>query len=259
MFFWIKKKDVVLDCFTWSYVAYEFAKPDFSYKFFPEWFIKLPKFYPEDFGKTIKNVSVGTIKNCKAFTRYHTANSIVVPWHCDISIKPTDSDEKKFEYSHVGLSDKPLDHNRLQFQGMLNDNYQQLKIEIPWAIRSNKFVEFVWSDPVWNRQNILDYCVLPGVVDFKYNHGVAVNIIFQYKSEPHSFELNLGEPAISLIPINECNIKIKHHLIEQKDFGRYSKPLGYYLQKPYYKIIKRLTDAADHRENMTKCPFGFGK
>jgi hypothetical protein len=87
LFFWLKKKEIVLDCFTYSPLAYEYAKPDFSYKFFPEWFLKLPKTknVVDDKGKT---TTFDTMKACLAFKNYYTENTIMLPapYHVEINV-----------------------------------------------------------------------------------------------------------------------------------------------------------------------------
>jgi hypothetical protein len=233
-------------------LAYEYAKPDFAYKFFPEWFVKLPKKIKLPESKDEKSDS---IKSCLAFKKYYTSNNIIIPSPYNAVIKISSIEQSLYEWTIKALdSEKAVEHNRIQFEGFLQDDHQHLKFPNPWKFKTNKFINFMWTDPVWNRSNVLDYSILPGVVDYKYQVDAAINLIFKYTEKPHSINFNLGEPLVMLTPLSDCNIKIKHHLLSKNEvlsLGFVSKSVG----ENKYKDAKKTIQAAEKRDAMKKCPF----
>jgi len=179
LFFWVKKKEIVLDCFTHSHIAYELAKPDFAYKFFPEWFVPLKKTIT--IPSLRNNNEVQTIKNCLAFKNYYTSNTIILPMPCMLEIELGTNKNPYFKYDSVDKKVAVEDHINVQFENMVNNDYKNLKIRVPWKLKTNKYVKFFWSDPVWNRNNPLDYTVMPGIVDFKYQYDTPTNLFIKYK------------------------------------------------------------------------------
>jgi len=247
LFFWFKKKEIVLDCFTDSQSVYEFAKPDFAYKFFPDWYLELKK------TAVHKGIERRTIKNCQGFRRYYAANTIILPFPGMVTIDL--GTNKNPYYSYISNDDKISisEHLNVQFNKTLNNEYADLKFKIPWYFKTNKFIEFFWSDPVWNRNNILDYSVLPAIVDYKYQFATEVNFIVKYGDVKKTLNFTMGEPLVMLAPLSECNIKIKHHII---DTAKYNSLVGFTASnKQAYKLKQEIIQAADKRDAMKKCPF----
>jgi hypothetical protein len=254
LFFWLKKKEVTLDCFTYSPLAYEYAKPDFAYKFFPEWFTKLPK----KTGRIDENKSeIPTIKSCQAFKRYYTANTLVLPIPYNAFIEVGTLENPTYRWEIKDPNETVLWHDRDQFAGFVSNEYQHVKFLSPWKFKTNRFIEFMWSDPIWNRQNVLDYAVLPGVVDYKYQFDTPVNFMFKYTDKPYSINFSFGDPFVILAPLADCSIKIKHHLVDKHTVLMRSFPnassIGPSDEK--YKRNKKLIDAAEKRDAMKRCPF----
>jgi len=255
MFFWVKRKEVILDCFTYIPSVHEFSRPDFSYKFFPEWFLKLPKIVGEE-GK--KGPS---LKGCKAFKDIYCKNTITIPSSFEVRIKV--SPNKTFEWAMFGTTEESVhavEHPIAQTSGMYDENtYQHLKIPTAWFFKTSRFINFVWLDHVWNRKEVLDYCVLPGVVDYKYQPDTLLNVIFKYKPEEYTITIPFAEPVAMLAPMENCVIKIKHHLEDFKYVRAINRPyfnpnINSTAEK--YQFYKQIIKKANERNLMTKCPFG---
>ena len=253
MFFWFKKKEIILDCFTYSPLAYKYAKPDFSYKFFPEWFIKLPK------TKNVVNaqgeeIKLDTMKSCLAFKNYYTENTIMLPAPYHINVDVSSSEEQKYTWEIKFPAERVEEHSKIQYEGFMLDNYQHLKFSNPWSFKTNTFVNFLWTDPVWNRNNFLDYSMLPGILNFKYQSAAHFNLAFKYTNKPYSIDITLGEPFVMLAPLSDYKVKIKHHQIDKSEFVLLS-----FLSKQNgakrYATSKKIIDAADKRDAMKRCPF----
>lgn len=251
MVFWFKKKEIILDCFTDCPATYEFAKPDFAYKFFPNWFLSLKKTVLH------KGQPHPTIRECHSFKRYYTANTIVIPMPYMATIEIGTVKNPYYEW-HSHQKEKFLfKHLNSQTNGFVEDNYFFTKISPPWKFRTNNFVEFLWSDPVWNRHNPLDYSILPATIDFKYQFDIQVNTLFTYKETPQKINFTTGQALVMLAPRTDKLIKIKHHLVDQKIIKGLSG-VGDSLIKKSYLQKKQIIKAAEERNTMSKCPFHLG-
>ena len=250
MFFWFKKKEVVLDCFTACHSAYEYAKPDFAYKFLPEWFVKLPKEASQQ-GKKIP-----TAKNCHAIKRLYTANTIIIPmpYLCVLEIGPSNNPYYNWKITSRAENSKITSHSPVQYDGLTDKDYQNIKFASPWKLKTNRFVEFFWADPVWNRSNLLDYTAVPGILNFKYQHTAEVNMFVRYEAEARTLDFTIGDPMAIMVPLTECNIKIKHHIVDEaKIHGMNS--FASTKDTKVYSTRKRVIEEAEKRDAIKKCPF----
>jgi hypothetical protein len=250
LFFWFKKKEITLDCFTHSHSAYELAKPDFAYKFFPDWFTQLKKTVSMGSGQ---NNELSTIKHCQAFKKYYTSNTIILPTPCMLEVELGTNKNPYFTFKSSEAKVNVKEHLNLQFENMVDSSYKNLKIMLPWKLKTNKYVDFLWSDPIWNRSNVFDYTVMPGVVDYKYQYDTPANIFVKYKDVKQKLIFTLGTPLVILAPLNDCNIKIQHHMITDNKFDYFGDFAGVSQKK--YVLKKQIIEAAEKRDAMKKCPF----
>ena len=72
MFFWFKKKKVVLECFTDNDIAFNYAKIERMDKFFPEWWKKTKKY---------SDKGIPTIKGCVGFIDYYKKGITIPSWN----------------------------------------------------------------------------------------------------------------------------------------------------------------------------------
>ena len=255
MMFWFKPKTTVLDIFTDDPFVYEHAKIDWAVKYYPEWWKKLPILHPSD--------GLPTLKSCRGFTRLHK-KSLVIPMWRNLKLDIEDNTVRQFKWNFFTAllpytTTGPLlsSHHSEQYQGFVNEDYQHIKLSAPWWVRCNKFVEFMYSDPVWSRPNINDFTVLPGVVDYKYQPTTNVNIMFKYEDKAREIVLHVGDPIAMLTPLTGERIKLKHHLIDTKEIERELPTLriGSTLKNKYKDRMKFINDK--DKSEASKCPFGF--
>ena len=248
MFFWFKKKEIILDCFTDCSATYEFAKPDSAYKFFPNWFLSLKKIV------SYKSQPHPTIRECHSFKRYYTADTIIIPMPYMATIEIGTTKNPYYEWQSHQKEKFLFKHLNAQTNGFVGDDHFFTKISPPWKFRTNKFVEFLWSDPVWNRPNPLDYSILPATIDFKYQFDIQVNLLFKYKETPQNISFSTGQALVMLAPRTDKVIKIKHHLVDQKTIQGLGS-VGVSSVKKSYLQRKQVIKAAEERNTMSKCPF----
>lgn len=204
-----------------------------------------------------------SIKYCRAFNSLYKESIMIPSWGC-VTFQLQDIETQTFHWDTSFIaSTSPQEvmiHSRKQFEGFA-DNYQHAKIMSPWSLKTNRFVNFLMSDPVWNRNSLSDYHVLPGVLDFKFQHGAHVNIMMEYRKEPRAFEIPANSPLALITPLTDESIEVKCHLVDYNDFIK-NIPEQFISSKldPHKKYVKNKAILEKMEEQKkAKCPFGFGK
>ena len=269
--FWFKKKEIVLDCFTAEVFTEEYCKPREASKFYPEWYKGLPSKYiatNKKYGADYKEHV--TLKHCHAFTELYK-NSIILPAWSNLSLKVGSSmfiqDTNRAEDMKFGIHDPEQTDNIF-----LKNKIQHIKLNSPWHFRTNKLVNFTWIDPFWNKidQNSdKEFTILPGLIEFRYQTGTEVNLVFSTSGEKRVINISTGEPLVMLVPNTDEQIIIKTHLIGPNEWHKFDgggkffnlNKGAYDASIMYYKAKKEFLQKHYEREEepASKCPFGFKK
>jgi hypothetical protein len=99
--------------------------------------------------------------------------------------------------------------------------------------------------------------VLPGVIDFKYQHDVAINFLMMQPSEPLAVTIEPLEPLVMLHPMTEKRVIVKNHLISENEYKRVFAIQDLVLKRDVNDEIKEY----DKKKSVTKkvealaCPF----
>jgi hypothetical protein len=263
--FFFKKKDVVLDCFTFVPHAYDYAKIDSALNHLPDWFKKTPKIGKDENGNDEpKNA---TIKSCVGLIDLYKKGIVIPSWfEIDIKINPNSNKEETaftWEASNSFLSTSNS-HNPRQFQGFAKEHGGNLKLSTPWAFKTKEEIFFTWTQPTWHYRDFLGSLTnMPAVVEFKYNHGTEIN--YFYENKEHTQEINIPPltPLVMLHPMTERNVIIKNHLVPKEEFDRLHGSHNFLFQRhgkdsiKFYQTKRRLVDRVEEQnnENQSKCPF----
>ena len=265
--FWFKKKKIVLDCFTTDPFAHEFTPIQPSVKYYPEWWTNLP---PTIETKTSNDWGLnkqGTMKACRGFTELYK-NSFVIPFWGNLEIDVKSKIEKQYFWrdnfsgsENTSLPHKTISqHPTVMFEGFLNNNYLHAKLNSPWFFKTNRYVQFAFVDPVWDKRELSDHTVLPGVLDFKYQHATNINLMIECRSEERTFLLEPGTPIAYIIPLSEEEIELRNHLISNDELIKLLPQQRIFfpglINAKKYSRSKKFIDKHDER-NKPKCPFGF--
>ncbi len=252
MIFWNKKKEVILDCFTWSEIAFENAKIERASKYFPEWWKKL--------SKTVSD-GRGTIKNCVGFTEYYKRGIIIPSWfEMNLIIRSFKNTEQLFawEVSNKDVSTEDS-HTSDQFNGFsIHENYSTHNIKFcsPWHLKTKDEIYFSWSQPIWNQQSLASKLTLvPGITEFKYQHAAELNYFFCRKEEDELINIPPLTPLAILHPMTEKKIVLKHHLISREEFSKKFDNKMLLFNNNFYKKKRKLADMQESQKK--KCPFHY--
>ena len=241
MIFIFKEKPIIIDCFSADQNVVDLFPIQKASKFFPEWWKKLPKTYFE------KNVERSTMKSCYGFTE-HYQHGFIIPLWLDLNIHVNHN-----SYEWKSMSSLKIDeHPQFQRGDYLNDSkYGHLKIISSWKIKCNEKIHFTYTQPVWNFNIPEELIIPPGTLEFKYQHTTNINAFVKFQNNPKNIFLRAGQPMVHITPLSERPIKIKNHLISQKEMDNMYPIFSF--KNSYYKLKKL------RKEKESRCPFGFDK
>lgn len=249
MFFWFKRKKILVDCFTDEPGAYEFHPIKKATLAYPMWWKNLNNQTVEQ--SVVGNINRSTIKGCDGIITLFKNSHVITAW-TDIRLK-TNSENYFYYFGKKPLNDfhnSIASHNKLQF-GPAFDNKIHLKLMSPWYLKQNRFCEFIMMPAIWNDiPNWNKFTIMPGMSNFLYQHSTNINM-FVEKNQDHIL-IEAGTPFYHIIPQTESDVEFKCHLVTSQELNklihvRYGKFAN------NYKFTRRLV------ERIHKCPLGFTK
>lgn len=244
--FWFRRKEIVVDCFTYHHSVYEYYKPEKASNFIPDGWKKLAKTVDlKLFNDSNLRLSAPTSKSCLGFTNLYK-RGFILQNHVEVSLEATDAGGL-----NVSSSDKSVtnidQHDPYQVWDDFYKDYSHVKMTPPWSFVEKTGCNFLFTKCTWNDTDVSDkFLVLNGVVNYKIQHNAAVNF---YVKKNSILTLNPGQPLAHIIPLSESKVKLKHHLISKEEyFNRFSFVPA---NNPYSEFERVKTKK--------ECPFGFGK
>ncbi len=251
MFHFFKKKKIVLDCFTNIPSVYDNAKIDYGSRYHPEWWKSTPRV----------NENFNTIKTCRGFIDYYKHGIVIPSWfEADIELYEKNNIENKWfsmKYSndYVDLSDS---HDSVQFPNFAQDYGKNIKIKSPWAFRTNKDINFTWTQPTWSMRDSFRYfSLLPAVINFKYQHHTHINYFIQLEDSPKTITIPPLTPLVMLHPLTDDNVEIKTHLVSDREYSRIFSKEDLILNRNLADESKEFErkKALTKRLDTLKCPY----
>lgn len=247
MFFWFKRKEVVIDLFTYDFEVYEKFKIKPSKYHFPEWWKKLPS-YDLPAGAIMKDRRQLNMRYCSGFIDFYK-QSLALPMWRQVEFKITTDN-----YEWVSNEDITIvAPNKEQFAGLLPEhNLNICKINTPWAFSSKKnnidllIVDNIFSKPSPN------FIAAPGILPG--SPGGVLNIIFivKHTESEETFTYAVNEPLVHFVPLTDKKVRLKYHMIEFKKFDMlYNKHSTNSLCKRFL-IDKKINELANHYNSTLK-------
>jgi len=250
MFSFFKKTEVVLDCFTYVSHAYDYAKIDYGKKYFPDWWKNTPKtvMYQNE-------INTPTIKTCSGLIDFYT-KGIVIPSWFEMELTLKNDGEKICAINSSFDVDFSSTHARIQFEDFAKHDGENLKFTSVWYFRTKENINFVMSQPTWSIRNVIpSMSMLPGVVNFRYQHHTEINYLLLYDKKETTVSIPPLTPLAIYHPMTEKNIKIKNHLVSKDEWLRLVGVEKLILKK---RIGEKTIDKKNIIDN-TKCPYHKGE
>jgi hypothetical protein len=107
------------------------------------------------------------------------------------------------------------------------------------------------TQPVWHQgDNIGKFTVLPGIIDFKYQHSINVNTFFEYiPGTVRQVMLETATPLVHMIPLTEDDVEIRCHEVSTDEYNR----MNHNITK--FKGSYRDRKVQLNTNEPSKCPF----
>ena len=98
-------------------------------------------------------------------------------------------------------------------------NHHHLKLISPWLIYEKTGTPFVFTGCPWAQLNDLpDLTVMPGIVNYRYQHGSDVNAFLPKRQQ--DLQISAGTPLAHLIPMTEKKVKVSTHVVSESEWSK---------------------------------------
>lgn len=242
----IKKLKVYIDCYTYNINALEFFPIKPADQFYPVWWKNLSKQQTTTDNNGL-SVNRATMKSCNGFTDLYQ-QGIILPLWSDVVIETM---ANGFRYNFAEGDHYEIGHHDYEQMSTEFSKYIHLKFVSPWRIQENTEVKFIFFQPTYNQvQTILDWHIMPGVLDFKYQNATNVNVL---APRGRKFEIPAGHPMAHIVPLTDKEIVVKTHFLDKTDLDK-TKLFGtnYPFFQGSYRKMKKITQENERNQ----CPIG---
>lgn len=251
MFFFFRKKQRVFDVFTDKTMVYDNAPLQRADAVYPDWWKKLPLTYPLD-----SLTDLPTARTCNGIIDLYR-NSYILPMWSDLNIQINPTPESGYRYQFSDQLSTLTHHELEQYDDAFNCRQSQhIKLYGPWVGLCEIPTRMLWTDPLYNRTELFDINVLPGVIEHnKVSTQFNVNMLLKrYSDKPTIYRFKQGEPLVMITPLTEDKIVIKNHLVSESEYKRISNQYGAICFTNSFRIMRK---NQDNQKSTKKCPFGF--
>lgn len=202
-----------LDCFTTRPDVMEYAPVQKSSAFLPQWFKDLPTQVPD-----IENLYIGgTMRGCVGFLNQMKLG-LVMPLWSDLLLEIGKQGSTSYRWRFSDMQSSADVHGQYERGSFLpEENYQHFKLVSPWVFKMTQDINWQCLQFPWQSQKPEEYVAVSGIIDFKYQHGTNINLIFPRGDEDKVVHMKHGTPLYQFVPITEHKVKHKLHLIDEQE------------------------------------------
>jgi hypothetical protein len=241
--FFFKRSKIVVDCFTTQSAINELFPIQKASKFYPDWWKNLPKTFnrTNSWGLSIPQ---STMKACNGFINMYQ-NGFMIPLWSDLIVETS---HVKWLYEFSAPSE--IHSHDPEQLGNIGDTYHHLKLISPWIFREKTGIKFTWMASTYNQIDRLQaYHVLPGIMDYKYNCGTNINLLFPKVVNKQL--IKAGTPLVHIIPMSENPVEVKTHVITEQELHKLetNSYISTFIRK--YDTNKKIL-----KDKERSCPFG---
>lgn len=205
-------KSITVDVYTNQSYAYEQCKPQLAKKYIPEWWKSLPASRPTH-QEYYDDLPISSMKQCPAINDILKAGIIFPSW-CELHMRIDDHGRKEVRVFPEDVALLPHDERDFDFH---KPNLAHIKVGSPWFIKETTGVKWVWMKPDWHVKNPVAYWSVPGIIEYKHQHGALNNIMVPWGS---SIKIEVGDPWLQLVPLSDKPIKLNVHLVGADEMNK---------------------------------------
>ena len=243
MFFFFKKSKIIVDCFTYQEHVLELSPIEKANKFIPEWFKHTPR---ETSSPNVLTPNV-TIKECRGVIDTYDQGYIIPLWS-DFAMEVKD---KRYSWTYSDSISTAHPHPHTQWDTFTDHhNVGHIKLATPWLIHTKKDIMWSCIDPFWNNRLQTEYITIPGVINFKYQHAISINLFFSLQDK--LIRIKHGHPMYHLIPLTEYKTELRYHVVSHHEFKEKNN-----VQFSFYNQYIKRKNIIKNKEK--QCPFHWKK
>ncbi len=246
----LRPKKIVLDCFCRSQQLAEMFAPRPAAM--PQWMLDKPGLVEEE---TLEH-KVMSIRNCSAINELYASSLQLVAW-ADYDLL-VDRDRGIYKSDSTGNAES---HPIEQYSGGFG-GWAHVKLLQPWFFQEKTGVQWSWQDDVYHRDDPGLYRILPGVVEYKYQHSTHVNLIVPRPRQSgvnYKIGIRAGDPLVLLRPeAHGARVELRTHVCTEEEL---EKRFTVWRFSPWATYIRRrkIMSELEARAGQSRCPFGFGR
>lgn len=240
MFFNFLKKKIVVDTFTNNpLLAQSTACIQPAARFYPDWWKATNKTFSSVNGNNMV-IDGPTIKSCQGIIDLYK-NSFILPLWSDLVMEVY---EDNYSWQWAELSSPDINsHPPAQFDNPVNNlsQWHHAKFVSPWFCVSKSDIKFACVEPVWTTiENNYFIKYLSGVIDFKYQHSMNINMFIP--KIPRRLKFDFAQPIYQIIPLTDSyEIEFKPQVVDSNEWSRLTKITTW---RPFFR-----------RNHVKTCPF----
>ena len=218
--------------------VFEHAKIESGAKYIPDWFKSLA---PKIISKEVDGGVFYTMKTCPGFVTLFKKSFMIPLWSdINISLGEIGSNEASFKAPNPDVTMET--HHPAQYDGFAGGEWQQVKFNCPWSVKSSKPLNFCFLEPIWNNiEETKNFRILPGIVGSEKKHSIHLNINTMIRREQNHkvYQLKLGTPFCHIVPMTDEKINVKYRLVDMEEMEREHSPLTSRLKfQGFYEKVK---------------------
>lgn len=212
----IKPSTIHLDCFTVRNDVAQFSPIKKSAHFAPEWFKNLPNEFFDDSSFYLG----GTMKGCYGFLN-QISTGFVMPLWSDLILEIGPENDLSYKWRFSDNESKLDVHPQFQRGNFLpQEKYQHFKLMSPWAFVCNVDIQWQCLQFPWSKTSMDEFMAVPGIVDYKYQTGTNINLMFEKTDKKRFVYLHHGHPIYQFIPLTEKKVKHKIQVISHEEMNK---------------------------------------
>jgi hypothetical protein len=231
-FFKPKNKKIQLQCHTTMQSLIDLFPPEVNKEGLPSWYKDLPK-----------EEGWITIRHCNGFQDLYK-NSIIIRSWSDIDIEVRPDGSIAYDFACKDEIKVPLERHHIDSQAASAwPGYCNIKLMSPWYFKTENMHKWLMLAPTWDQKDPLEFGIVPGVVEFKYQHVTNINCLLKLKPEPYTIHIKAGQALVQLLPLFDEDWEMNIELFDDRDwvkyFGRWNHAFGLSYQKTRAMLEKK--------------------
>ncbi len=217
--FFFKRKKIVIDAFTDHSVAYEHFPIHKSTSFLPNWWRRLP--IPKS--HTLENSFTAdtNMRHCTGMIDIYRCCHILPMW-TDVRILVDPKGEPGVAWQFADKRSTAGIHGETQHGTYIpKADYAQLKLMPPWVLESKENLQWIMFQPTYSFDAPEKIIVLPGMVDFRWDKNVNVQVISPRLEGRHNVvSIEAGTPLMAMLPMTDREVEFRHHHVTRYELAK---------------------------------------